>query len=135
MTSQPQFRNPSVLTFATEPARAYGEMLAFTALTPLLTRLPTGDGRPVMVLPGFTASDQSTAALRYVLARLDYSVHGVAARRAGLLAGYGPIERPRWQDAIALYEFYGLLELWCWWKHIGDHQRAADLIGEFARFA
>lgn len=66
---------------------------------------------------------------------LDYSVHGVAARRAGLLAGYGPIERPRWQDAIALYEFYGLLELWCWWKHIGDHQRAADLIGEFARFA
>lgn len=76
MTTQPQFRNPPVLTFATEPARATGEMMAFTALTPLLTRLPTGDGRPVMVLPGFTASDQSTASLRYVLARLDYSVHG-----------------------------------------------------------
>lgn len=75
-TSRAQFRNPSVLTFATEPARATSELLAFAALTPLLTRLPTGDGRPVMVLPGFTASDQSTAALRYVLARLDYSVHG-----------------------------------------------------------
>jgi pimeloyl-ACP methyl ester carboxylesterase len=76
MPSQPQFRNPSVLTFATEPARATGELMAFAALTPLLTRLPTGDGRPVLVLPGFTASDQSTTALRYVLARLDYSVHG-----------------------------------------------------------
>ena len=38
--------------------------------------VPVGDGRPVLVLPGSTASDQSTAALRYVLARLDYSVHG-----------------------------------------------------------
>lgn len=76
MISQPQFRNPSLLTFASEPARATGELLAFAALTPLLTRLPPGDGRPVMVLPGFTASDESTTALRYVLARLDYSVHG-----------------------------------------------------------
>ena len=70
------FRNPSLLTFASEVPRAAGEMMAFTALTPLLTRLPTGDGRPVLVLPGFTASDQSTTSLRYVLARLDYSVHG-----------------------------------------------------------
>ena len=76
MSTQQQFRNPPVLTFATEPARATGELMAFTALTPLLTRLPTGDCRPVMVLPGFTATDQSTSSLRYVLARLDYSVHG-----------------------------------------------------------
>jgi hypothetical protein len=74
--SQPHFRNPSLLTFASEAPRAVTEMVAFSALTPLMTRLPAGDGRPVMVLPGFTASDQSTAALRYVLARLDYSVHG-----------------------------------------------------------
>lgn len=76
MTAQTHFRNPSLLTFASEGARAAGEMAAFTALTPLLTRLPSGDGRPVMVLPGFTASDRSTASLRHVLARLDYSVHG-----------------------------------------------------------
>ena len=44
------YRNPSLLTFASEVPRATGEMMAFTALTPLLTRLPTGDGRPVMVL-------------------------------------------------------------------------------------
>lgn len=66
---------------------------------------------------------------------LDYSVHGVAARRAGLLAGYGPIERPHWRETIALYEFYGLLELWCWWKQIGDHERAAGIMDQVARYA
>ena len=44
MTAQTHFRNPSLLTFASEGARAAGEMAAFTALTPLLTRLPSGTG-------------------------------------------------------------------------------------------
>lgn len=66
---------------------------------------------------------------------LNYSVHGVDARRAGLLAGYGPIERPRWQDTIALYELYGLLELWCWWKQIGDHDRADSIKDQVASYA
>jgi len=65
---------------------------------------------------------------------LNYSVHGVEARRAGLLAGYGPMERPHWEDTVALYELYGLLELWCWWKQIGDHARADSIMGDFARF-
>lgn len=65
---------------------------------------------------------------------LSYSVRGDATKLAGLLAGYGPIERPLWQEAIALYEFYCLLEL-CWWKEIGDHERAASLLGDLARFA
>jgi pimeloyl-ACP methyl ester carboxylesterase len=69
-------KNPSPLSFALEPVLAAAQFAEFAMLTPLLTRLPTGDGRPVLVMPGFTASDQSTAALRYVLARLDYSVHG-----------------------------------------------------------
>ncbi len=69
-------KNPSPVAFAMEPAVAAAQFVGFTMLTPLLTRLPVGDGRPVLVLPGFTASDQSTTALRYVLARLDYSVHG-----------------------------------------------------------
>ena len=69
-------KNPSPISFALEPALAAAQFVEFTMLTPLLTRLPTGDGRPVLVLPGFTAGDQSTAALRYVLARLDYSVYG-----------------------------------------------------------
>jgi pimeloyl-ACP methyl ester carboxylesterase len=71
-----QHKNPSPVAFALEPAFAAAQFVGFTMLTPLLTRLPVGDGRPVLVLPGFTASDQSTSSLRYVLARLDYSVHG-----------------------------------------------------------
>jgi aminoglycoside phosphotransferase (APT) family kinase protein len=66
---------------------------------------------------------------------LNYSVHGVEARRAGLLAGYRPIDRPHWEETLALYEFYGLLELWCWWKQIGDHERADSIVGQVASYA
>lgn len=66
---------------------------------------------------------------------LNYSARGDATKRAGLLAGYGPIDRPHWQDTVVLYEFYGLLELWCWWKQIGDHQRAESIMGQVARYA
>lgn len=44
-----------------------------TALTPS-RRL--GDGHPVLVLPGFTASDVSTAPLRFTLARFGFDSHG-----------------------------------------------------------
>ncbi|MFI5312031.1 MAG: esterase/lipase family protein [Gemmatimonadales bacterium] len=43
---------------------------------PLLRRAPHGDGQPVLVLPGFMASDVSTRALRGFLARLGYRAHG-----------------------------------------------------------
>lgn len=66
---------------------------------------------------------------------INYSVHGNEAKRAGLLAGYGPLDRPHWQQTVDLYEFYGLLELWCWWKQIGDHQRAASILGVLTRNA
>jgi aminoglycoside phosphotransferase (APT) family kinase protein len=66
---------------------------------------------------------------------LNYSVRGDPTKRAGLLAGYGAIERPDWQQAVELYEFYGMLELWCWWKLIGDHQRAAHIMPDLERFA
>ncbi len=41
-----------------------------------LARLPRGDGQPVMVLPGFGASDVSTHVLRQYLRYLGYSVRG-----------------------------------------------------------
>jgi aminoglycoside phosphotransferase (APT) family kinase protein len=59
---------------------------------------------------------------------LSYSVRGDPAKKAGLLAGYGPIERRDWHQTLALYELYGLLELWCWWQLIGDTQRAANML-------
>src|SRR3954469_19680243 len=43
---------------------------------PLLPRLPGGDGHSILVLPGLLADDVSTRALRTVLRKLGYDVHG-----------------------------------------------------------
>jgi pimeloyl-ACP methyl ester carboxylesterase len=52
------------------------ELGSFAALRGLLGRLPHGDGHPVLVLPGFLASDGSTRPLRGLLDSLGYEVHG-----------------------------------------------------------
>lgn len=52
------------------------ELAALVAAYPVLRRAPRGDGHPVLVLPGFMASDLSTRALRGFLRSLGYSVHG-----------------------------------------------------------
>src|SRR4051794_41466142 len=41
-----------------------------------MSRLPRGDGHPVLVLPGLLADDVSTRTLRSVLRKLGYDVHG-----------------------------------------------------------
>jgi pimeloyl-ACP methyl ester carboxylesterase len=51
----------------------YGTLLAGS---PLMTLVPAGDGHPVLVLPGFGASDRSTAPLRAVLTAYGHSAHG-----------------------------------------------------------
>jgi pimeloyl-ACP methyl ester carboxylesterase len=55
---------------------AVWEYGAFLAAAPLLRLLPAGDGHPVLVLPGFGGSDQSTAQLRVVLRRRGHATHG-----------------------------------------------------------
>lgn len=55
--------------------RATGELLTTLALRPLLRRLDKGDGHPVLLLPGFLASDFSTRPLRRFLRDLDYWAH------------------------------------------------------------
>lgn len=65
--------------------RAFGERAQMSALLPLLRRLPSGDGHPVLVLPGFIASDRSTAPLRKLLRQLGYRTYGW-----GLGANMGP---------------------------------------------
>ncbi|MDQ2754408.1 MAG: alpha/beta hydrolase [Actinomycetota bacterium] len=67
---------PSPLLFATEPSRAVLELGLTAALRPLLANTPGGDGHPVIVLPGFTAADNSTLYLRHFLRRRGYFVHG-----------------------------------------------------------
>ena len=49
------------------------EMTSLAYLWPMLASEPRGDGHPVMVLPGFTAGDQSTLVLRRLLTRLNYN--------------------------------------------------------------
>ena len=56
--------------------RAVFEFAAFVAAYPILRRAPRGDGHPVLVLPGFGASDFSTRALRGFLRDRGYGAHG-----------------------------------------------------------
>lgn len=69
-------RPPSRLLTLAEPGRALGELASFYALRPLLKTLPKGDGHGVLVLPGFMASDSSTAPLRSLLGDLGYQAEG-----------------------------------------------------------
>ncbi|MEM7360417.1 MAG: alpha/beta hydrolase [Pseudomonadota bacterium] len=57
-------------------ARSLLEIQSFYLLRPLMNRLPKSDGHPVLVLPGFMASDVSTAPLRGLLADLGYKTYG-----------------------------------------------------------
>ena len=56
--------------------RAVFELAAFYATRHLLSALPRGDGHPVLVLPGFLASDSSTAPMRRLLKDLGYAAFG-----------------------------------------------------------
>lgn len=57
-------------------ARAVYELAAFVGAYSWLRTLPSGDGHPVMVLPGLVASDRSTRPLRTFLRNRGYGAHG-----------------------------------------------------------
>jgi pimeloyl-ACP methyl ester carboxylesterase len=74
-------------------ARGIFELNASLLLSPLLMRAPRGDGHPVLLLPGFLASDLSMAPMRRYLRELGYDAHalqmgrnlgGIARLRASL---------------------------------------------------
>ena len=66
-------------------ARAAAEAIAWTAFKPAMANLKRGDGHPVMVMPGFMATDRSTTRLRELLRSLGYRTYGW-----GLGANLGP---------------------------------------------
>lgn len=68
-------KRPPLALALTELPRAGLEAGLFAALLPLLALAPRGSGQPVVVLPGFLASDLSTAPLRQYLEFLGYQVH------------------------------------------------------------
>jgi pimeloyl-ACP methyl ester carboxylesterase len=57
-------------------SRAMFELGAFAAAAPWLRMAGRGDRHPVLVLPGFTASDRSTEPLRATLMANGYWTHG-----------------------------------------------------------
>lgn len=63
------------LTFLEAP-RAIGEYAASRAIDLVGPKQPSGKGRPVLVIPGFQATDTMTGRLRSHLARHDFDAHG-----------------------------------------------------------
>ncbi len=75
MPASSSVKAPSTILTALE-TRAALEYSTWPLLRPMLSQLRSGDGHPVLILPGFTASDQSTARLRALLRRLGYRTYG-----------------------------------------------------------
>jgi pimeloyl-ACP methyl ester carboxylesterase len=57
-------------------ARAPWEAMALAAVSPWLSRMPSGDGHAVLVFPGLGANDMSTLALRRFLRQHRYAAYG-----------------------------------------------------------
>ncbi|BDI60618.1 esterase/lipase family protein [Qipengyuania nanhaisediminis] len=70
-------RGPSRIWTLAEGGRAMTELGAFFLSRPLLaSNLPRGDGHPVICLPGFMATNNSTRPMRGLLGDLGYDAHG-----------------------------------------------------------
>lgn len=65
-------QGPHALHSATELPRVLVEMTSLAYVWPWLGAAPRGDGHRVLVLPGFTAGDESTVILRRFLGRIGY---------------------------------------------------------------
>ena len=66
---------PSIFAAAREGLSGL-ELARLMAASPALALQPRGKGEPVIVLPGFSASNISTVPLRRYLTWLNYEVHG-----------------------------------------------------------
>jgi aminoglycoside phosphotransferase (APT) family kinase protein len=63
---------------------------------------------------------------------LLYSVGESHVKREGLLTGYGPMERRRWEETVDLHRLYHALEWWDWAAFIGA-EPPSGLTREMAR--
>lgn len=74
--SQTMSRKAPSLFWTLTEGRSLLELNSFYALRLLMKRLPKGDGHPVIVFPGFVASDRSTRPMRGLLKDLGYQSYG-----------------------------------------------------------
>jgi len=96
---------PSLFLTAMELSRAAAEFSTLPGAWPILRRSPRGDGHPVLVLPGFTASDISTTPLRRFLSRLGYDVYAwELGRNWGIV---GDLEERMYERARQIHEDTG----------------------------
>ena len=104
MTFAPAIPAPSTALMFLE-TRAVPELGAFWLMRPWLSALPSGDGHPVLVLPGLLADDGSTRPLRGFLNGQGYKAHGwKLGRNMGLR---GSVEADMLARIDELYERYG----------------------------
>ena len=74
MTNQtPKIKRPSLFWLATEIGRALTEATVSVPFRSMYAQNNLGDGHPVLVLPGFMASDKSTNALRSFINQIGYN--------------------------------------------------------------
>ena len=76
--SDPAGDGPHRALMLLELPRFAGELAASHAVDLVAPRRPSGNSRPVLVIPGFSATDQMTGRLRSRLKRHDFTVHGWA---------------------------------------------------------
>ena len=70
-----QHQPPRTLYAMLEFGRAVQEITMLLPANRWLSKLPGGDGQPVMTLPGFGGADGSTALLRRYISRWGYDAH------------------------------------------------------------
>ncbi len=73
--SQKRIKKPSLLWLATECGRAITEFSISVPYRKFYKNCEQGDGHPVLVLPGFMATDVSTGPLRKFIDKLGYSTY------------------------------------------------------------
>jgi pimeloyl-ACP methyl ester carboxylesterase len=120
--ASPALAKPHVLLTAAEALRVSVEYPASWVLDALVPARPEGEGRPVLVLPGFYGTDGMTRRLRAHLRRLDYSAHGWRLGRNvgltdrivdGLLERFDDLaDRHRQPVSLVGWSFGGLLARW-----------------------
>src|ERR1700739_2381430 len=104
---------PPLQLYLSDPGRAAVEFALLLGALPLSKGLPTGDGHPVLVLPGLMAGDDSTWPLRRILRRLGDRVHGWRlGRNLGPTSAAVTGMRNRLDDLHSRYDAPGRLVCW-----------------------
>lgn len=100
-----KIEKPSKFWLFTESGRALFDFGSYFASSLMWRNLPEGDRHPVIIFPGFLASDMSTRPLRRFLAYKNYTPHPWALGRN--LGDYEDLEDKMTQKVEEIYQRYG----------------------------